>query len=305
MRITRLKAMCAALGLSIALSGCLKIEGTTTVLEDGRIIDYIVLQPKHSLLTSLALASDAFPLAMETVRRKSLDRVREQLHAASDACKIADFLFNKQAYAEQGIPYSTVPTPMEFEFSGTMGNGCSINIGPYDPRTLPEDFTKDVLGMRVVSSTGRYDPYQLSIVKVVETLDEMVANTHTDVPKLEASCAAEVKPELCQEELEIAMNFIRNLAKEGGIPDELREMVSNPGMLLGMGEMNRMVLKSVLVTTRIPSNAAVHTARGAGDFTYGQGWLWRGSLMELMTSASEFSLEVRPTRPVTPGASSH
>ena len=39
------------LGLSVVLSGCLKIEAIKTVFEDGRGIDHLVVQPRISMGT--------------------------------------------------------------------------------------------------------------------------------------------------------------------------------------------------------------------------------------------------------------
>ena len=57
MWVRRWKGVWAVLGLSIMLSGCLEIEATTMVLEDGRVIDTMVVQPKNSMLALLALSA--------------------------------------------------------------------------------------------------------------------------------------------------------------------------------------------------------------------------------------------------------
>ena len=117
--VRRWKTVCGALVLSIVLSGCLEIEGTTTVLEDGQIIEHVVLQPRRSLLTFLALSARGVTGVAEAEGRGSdaaQDRIlREfrrltllrQLRSVGNTCEIADLMY-KEMFAKQRIPYPNV-----------------------------------------------------------------------------------------------------------------------------------------------------------------------------------------------------
>ena len=288
------KTVCGVIGFSIVLSGCLNVEETTTVLEDGQIIDHVVLQPKMSMLATIAAFHSAVTelsgRKSYTKKQGSLAKLRAGLNSAANACKVADAIFDKDALVRQGMPYSAVPVPINFEYSSIRGNGCSIQIGPYDPRTLPVGFAEDVMGIRVEPLAGVYNPYRVSTVGVPLRAIE-------DHLNLKASCASEEKPELCQEEMQIAITVLRDMVEEG--PGELQNMLTNPGMLVGLAEMTRSLLRSLSMTWSMPDNAAVGMVRGPWIFTSGQGWRWRGSLLEASSSTlPEFSFEVRPRRAV-------
>lgn len=290
------KSIFGVIGFSIVLSGCLKADGTTTVLEDGQIIDRVVLQPRMSMLASIAAFQGAFTHLAEqsgrksyTKKRTSLAEIREKLSSVTNVCKLADAIFDKQAHVRQGVPYSTVPVPINFEYSGVRGNGCSIQIGPYDPRSLPVGFAKDVMGIHVEPLTGVYSPYRVS---TVGGSFPPIA----DHPNLEASCMSEERPELCQEEMKIAITVLRYIDEEGS--GKLRNMLANPGMLVGFAEMTRSLLRSLSITWYIPDNAALGMIRGPGIFTYGQGWRWQGSFLEATSTLPALSFEVRPRRAV-------
>ena len=252
------KTLCWVLGLSVALSGCLKIEATTTVLEDGRVIDRMVVQPKNSLLSLLNLSargvnaagrgSDTAGRAVKEVKRLML---LQELRTLSNACKLADRIY-KKALAKQRIPYSAVSAPTDFEFSEIKSNGCSIQISPYDPRTLPADFAEEMLGIRIELVTGLHEPYRMSVVSVDEALDDLPPGALMDLAELQAICSGELEPALCQQELRILLVLIGRWNMEGEESDELRDILSHPGMLGGTAEMLQMVLKSVPVTLRVP-----------------------------------------------------
>ncbi len=299
------KSVCAVIGFSIVLSGCLKVEGTTTVLEDGWIIDRVVFQPRMSTLASIAAFHDAVTHAAERSRRQShtkkrtfLAEMRAELNSAANACTWADDILDKDAFVRQGIPYSAVPVPIDFEYSDIKGNGCSIQIGPYDPRTLSASFAEDVLSMRVEPLTGRYNPYRLSVVGVPLPAIK-------DLPDLETSCASEEKPELCREEMKIAITVLMEGIDEGDFGElrnifanEFKKTLANPGMLVGLAEIARLLLRDMSITWFIPDNAAVGAVRGPGNFTYGQGWHWRGNFLEATRTLHTLSFEVRPRRAV-------
>ncbi|MCY4504007.1 MAG: hypothetical protein OXE57_20975 [Alphaproteobacteria bacterium] len=306
MWVRKWKRMCWALGLSVALSGCLKIEATTTVLEDGRVIDNIEVQPKNSLLALLALSArgvnSAGPGSDRAASRsaKEFKQILQELRTGN-ACKLADRMY-EEALAKQKIPYSTVSVPTDFEFSGITGNGCKIQIGPYDPRTLPSDFAEEVLGIRVEPATGLHEPYRMSFVSFDEALDDIRPGASMDVAKLQASCSGELDPALCQQELRTLMVLIGTWNMEGNESGKLRDILSGPEMLGGTAEILRMVLKSVPVTRRIPDNTAVSMFPETWNFRYGQGWFWRGSAIEWITGSTNpgVSLRIRPTRRPTP-----
>ncbi len=298
------KLVFAVIGFSIVLSGCLKVEGTTTVLEDGQIIDRVLLQPKMSMLSYIASFHDAVTHLSERPGLKShvkeqtfLAEMRAELNSAANACMLADHIFDKDAFVRQGIPYSAVPVPINFKYSGIRGNGCSIQVGPYDPRTLPAGFAEDVLGMHVEPLTGVYNPYRVSVAEVPRPAIE-------DLPDLEASCASEEKPELCQEEMKIAITVLRDIDEEDPgelrniLANEFQKILANPGMLVGLAEITRLLLRDMSMTWFIPDNAAVGPVRGPGIFTYGQGWRWRGTIFEAIRTLPALSYEVRPRREV-------
>ena len=299
------KSVCAVVGFSIVLSGCLKVEGTTTVLEDGQIIDRVVLQPKMSMLPHIATFHDAVTRHLERSGLKShakertiLTEMWAELNTAANACMLANDIYDMDAFVRQGIPYSAVPVPIDFEHSNIKVNGCSIQIGPYDPRTLPVSIAEDVLYMRVEPLTGRYNPYRVSAVEVPLPAIE-------DHPNLEASCASEEKPELCREEMKIAITVLRDIGEEGSgesrnvFANEFQKTLANPGMLVGLAEIARLLLRDMSMTWFIPDNAAVGAVRGPGIFTYGQGWRWRGTIFEAIRTLPALSFEVRPRRAVT------
>ena len=309
MWVRRWKTIWGVLGISIVLSGCLEIEATTTVLEDGRVIDHMVVQPKNSLLALLTLSARGVSAAgrgSDTAPSRMLSGIRqlallEELRNFANVCKFTDVIY-KEALARQRIPYSAVSVPTNFEFSEIAGSGCSIQIGPYDPRTLPADFAEEVLGIRIELTTGLHDPYRMSVVSIDEALDDIPFSASMDVAELKAICSGELDPALCQQELRILLVLIGSWGMEGEESDELGELLSDPGMLSGTAEMLRMVLKSVPVTLRIPDNTAVSMVHGTSAFEYGQGWIWRGSAMEWITASTNpgTSLQIRPTRHPTP-----
>ena len=306
MWVRRWKTIGGVLGISIVLSGCVEIEATTTVLEDGRVIDHMVVQPKNSLLAFLSLAARGVGAAgrgSDTAASRMLGEVRrlallEELHNFADVCKFTDVIY-KEAVARQRIPYSAVSVPTNFEFSEIAGSGCSIQIGPYDPRTLPADFAEEVLGIRIELTTGLHDPYRMSVVSIDEALDDIPFSASMGVAELNAICSGELDPALCQQELRILLVLIGSWSTEGKESDVLGELLSDPGMLSGTAEVLRMVLKSVPMTLRIPDNTAVSMVHGlsAFAFEYGQGWIWRGSLMEWITTSTNpgMSLQIHPT----------
>ena len=308
-RVSRWKRVWAVLGLSIALSGCLEIEATTTVLEDGRVIDHMVVQPKNSLLAFLALSARGVSAAgrgSDTAPSRILNEIRrlallEELRNFANVCKFTDEIY-KEALARQRIPYSAVSVPTDFRFSEIAGSGCSIQIGPYDPRTLPADFAEEVLGIRIELATGVHEPYRMSVVSIEEALEDMLSSAPMDVAELQAICSGELEPALCQQELRVLLVLIRSWNMEGAEPDELRDILSVPGMLGGTAEMLRMVLKSMPVTLRIPDNTAVSRVNGNAAFEYRQGWTWRGSAMEWITASTNQGiwLQIHPTRHPTP-----
>lgn len=288
MRVRNWKKVLAVLGVSIMLSGCLEIEVTTTVLEDGRVIDTMVVQPKNSTLALLSLG------ASETRRPK----LRQDLRTFGNVCKLADEIY-KEALAKQKIPYSAVSVPTKFEFSEIAANGCSVQIGPYDPRTLPAEFAEDVLGIRIEPATGLHKPYRMSVVSFDEVLDELPSSAPMDAAELQAMCSREPEPALCQQDLRILSALLEFGKMEVEEFDKFENFLSDPGMLGGVAEVLRMLLKSAPVTWRIPNNTAVSTVRGIPAFEYGKGWTWRGSFMEFITATDTkpvTSLEIRPTR---------
>ena len=314
------------LGLSIVLSGCLEIEATTTVLEDGRVIDHMVVQPKSSLVALLNLSAKGVSAAghgsdtasSRTVGGSKRLALLEELRTFGDLCVIMDGLY-EEAFAKQRIPYSAVSVPTDFEFPEIVGNGCSIQMGPYDPRTLPADFAKEVLGIRIESAVGLHEPYRMSAISIEEALEGIPFSASLDGTKLQAICSGELEPALCQQELRILSILIESwvMEFEGSdsqradsqefeklqrVSQALKDILSDPGMLGGAAEMLRMVLKSVPVTYRIPDNTAVGNVHGASNHEYGHGWIWRGSFMELMSADtnSGMSIQVRPTRHPTP-----
>ena len=309
MWVRRWKRVCGVFGLSIMLSGCLEIEATTTVLEDGRIIDQMVVQPKNSMLALLTLSVSgvsAIGGGSETDRSRILRRIRqiellEELRNLANVCKFIDAIY-KEEFARKKIPYSAVPVPTDFQFPEIAASGCSIQIGPYDPRILPSDFAEEMLGIRIEPATGPHEPYRMSVVSIDEALEDIRSDVSIDRIELQAICSGELEPKLCQQELRILLVLIGSWNMEGVESNELRDVLSDPGMLSGTAEMLRMVLKSVPLTLRIPDNAAVKMVHGTPAFEYGQGWIWRGTAMEWITASTNpgMSLQIRPTRLPTP-----
>lgn len=320
--------MWGAIGLSIILSGCLEIEATTTVLEDGRVIDHMVVQPKNSLLALLNLSAKGVSVAgrgSDTASSRTLggnkrSALLEELRTLGNLCVIVDRIY-EEAFAKQRIPYSAVAVPTDFEFPQIAGSGCSVQIGPYDPRTLPADFAEEILGIRIEPTIGLHEPYRMSVVSIEEALEDIPFSPSLDGTKLQAICSAELEPALCQRELRILLILIESLVKEPEGSDSQRagsqefenssefhrllaDVLSDPGMLGGTAEMLRMALKSVPVTLRIPDNTAVSRVHGASAHEYGQGWIWRGSFMQLMTASTNpgLSLDIRPTRHPMPSS---
>lgn len=293
MPVRNWKTVCGMLGLSITLSGCLTVDSTTTVLEDGRIIEHMVIQPKNSLLTVLSLSAQA---ADGAGRKFEAEPFLQELRTAGNACVAADWIF-EETYASQGIPYSSVPVPTDFEFSGIAVGGCSIQMGPYDPRTLPPEYAEDMLGMRIELENGRHESYRMSWLSFEEMLDDTQVSASVDEAGLAASCSGELEPELCQRELRTLLLWIKSMEDE--VPDEPRDILSGPGMLVGTAELLRVVLKDVSVTVRIPDTAAVNRVEGFAfpTFTSSQEWIWRGSLMEVITMHPGLSVHIRPTLP--------
>ena len=328
MRVRIWARVWGVLGLSIILSGCLEIEATTTVLEDGRVIDHMVVQPKNSLLALLNLSATGVSAAgrgSDTASSRMLGgngrlALLEELRTLGNLCVIVDRIY-EEAFAKQRIPYSAVAVPTDFEFPEIAGSGCSIQIGPYDPRTLPADFAEEILGIRIEPATGFHEPYRMSVVSIEEALEDIPFSPSLDETKLQAICSAELEPALCQQELRILLVLIESLVMEHEESDSQRadsqkfetlqrvsqalaDVLSDPGMLGGTAEMLRMMLKSVPVTLRIPDNTAVSMVHGASAHEYGQGWIWRGSFMEFMIAGTNpgMSLQIRPTRHATPSS---
>lgn len=309
MWVRKWKGVWAVLGLSIMLSGCLEIEATTTALEDGRVIDTMVVQPKNSMLTLLALSArgvNAADRRPDTAAGRAVSEVRrlmrlQELRTLGNLCKWANRIY-KEPLAKQRIPYSAVSVPTKFEFTEIAASGCSIQIGPYDPRTLPAEFAKEVLRIRIEPTTGLDEPYRMSVFRIDEALGSIPSGASFDAAELQAICAGELEPALCQQELQVLLVLTRSWIKEGEEADELKDILSNSGMLGGAAEILRMVLKSAPVTLRIPDNTAVITVHGTPAREYGQGWTWRGSAVEWITASTNpgVSLEIRPTRLSTP-----
>ena len=289
------KIIFAALGLSLFLSACLKIEGTTTVLEDGHIIDRLTIQPKNSMLFLLSVNQQLLSNSLKTANLS--DRGRKKLmkdfSSAADACTIASILFDKEEYLQHKIPYSVTAVPTDLEISHITMNGCLVQIGPYDPRKLPRDFVENTMGMSVKQLSGPNDPYKLESFET----DRHTTMTTSPYSNIDASCELDIMPDICKKETLIAANLLQSII--GGASGEFSEMISNENVLLGLAEIARLALNSISVVMTIPDNIAVSKVSGAGDFTYGEGWKWRGSAMELL-SDSDFSLEVRPKRGTTP-----
>ena len=293
------------LGLSVMLSGCLEFEATTTVLEDGTVIDHMVVQPKNSLLALLSLSArgvEAGDRASDLERSGALGEAQwpallQDLRILGNACSIADLIY-EEAFAGQGIPYSAVSVPTDFEIPGIVGSGCSIQIGPYDPRTLPAEFAEEMLGIRVAPERGLHQPYRMSAVSIEEALDDMPSSAPMDVAALQAMCSGELEPALCQQELRVLLALVGSMDAEDDEAGEFGEILADPVMLGGTAEFLRMVLKSMPVTLRIPDNSAVSMAHGTWAFEFGQGWIWRGSAMEWIAASTNpgMSLQVRPNR---------
>ena len=115
-----------AIGCSLGLFGCVAMEGTTTVLEDGRVIERVQLSPKRSLWAVLALMADNFAIDLKSdalSRGEASDIVSELRRGMEDMCVMADFLF-EQPYADLSIPVSTTRMPLEFEIAGAMRTGA-------------------------------------------------------------------------------------------------------------------------------------------------------------------------------------
>lgn len=306
----RWKVAWGVLGLSVMLSGCLETEATMTVLEDGRIIDHVVMQPKISMLTLSALSAlgaNAAGLGSDTTAGRAggdAGRLLQMLVKAGDVCKLADRLYDKEALATQGIAYSAVSVPTRFEFSEIAGSGCSIQIGPYDPRALPAEFAEKALGIRIESASGLHEPYRMSYIGMDEALTGVPSRGSIDAAALQAICAGELEPEPCQQELRVLLLLMGSWTEADVESDGFRDILSDPGVLGGAAEMFRMVLKSAPMTMRIPDDAAVSRVHGAWDGGYGQEWIWRGSLMDWITSGMNpgMSIEIRPTRLPTPSS---
>ncbi len=170
-------------------------------------------------------------------------------------------------------------------------------MGPYEPRTLPPDFAEDMLGMRIELENGLHEPYRVSWISFEETLDDTQVGVSVDEAELAASCSGELEPELCQRELRTLLLLIES--GEDEVPDKFRDILSDPGMLVGTAELLRVLLKDVPVTERIPDTAAVNRVEGYDfpTFASGQEWTWRGDLMEVITMHPGPSLHIRPTLP--------
>ena len=309
MWVRKWKRLWWVLGLSVALSGCLKVEATTTILENGRVIDHMVVQPKNSLLTLLALSArgvNAAGRGADTAAGRAVKEVKrlmllQELRTFGNVCKLADRIY-KKALARQRIPYSAVSIPTDIEFPEYPGSGCSIHIGPYDPRTLPEDFAEEMLGIRIEPARGLHEPYRMSFVSADEALDDLPPSASMDVAELQAICSGELESALCQQELRILSVLLESWNMEGDESGELGDILSDPGMLGGAAEMLRMALKSAPVALRIPDNTAVRMVRGTSAYEHGRGWIWRGSAMEWITASTNpgLSLQIHPTRHPTP-----
>lgn len=306
MRLRNWKKVLAVLGVSIMLSGCLEIEATTTVLEDGRVIDTMVVQPKNSMLAFLALSARDVNTEDRFSKVKRL-KILQELRTLGNVCNIADEIF-KEVLAKQNIPYSAAPVPTKFKFSEIEGNGCSVQIGPYDPRTLPAEFAEENLGIRIEPVTGLHKPYRMTYISIDETSDELPSSALMDEAAVQTICSGELEPALCQKELRILVlaggnigdiigNIIGNRNKEA---DKFGDILSDPGMLDGATELLRMVLKSAPVTWRIPDNTAVRMVHSTLALERDQGWIWRGSFLDVITDTGTTSLEIRPTRRPAP-----
>ena len=296
----RFQSICTVLGLSLFLSACWKVEGTTTVLEDGRIIDRLTVQSKHSMLfllsvNQLLLSKAKAPTVLSDRGKEKLRGLLNDFSSAANVCTIMAKMFDEKEYLQHTIPFSITPLPSR-EISTITTNACFVQIGPYDPRELSREFVQDTMGMSITRLPGLYDPYKLSIY------NNILMQYTSPVPyaQIEASCEADSMPDVCKREMTIAMNLIKGIVEDDS--DEFLEMISNEDMLLGLAEIARLALHNISVILNVPDNVAVYKVGGSGDFKYGKGWEWQGSAMELLAELAdpEWSLEVRPARGMMP-----
>lgn len=284
-----------AIGCSLGLFGCVAMEGTTTVLEDGRVIERVQLSPKRSLWAVLALMADNFAIDLKSdalSRGEASDIVSELRRGMEDMCVMADFLF-EQPYADLSIPVSTTRMPLEFEIAGAIANGCSVQIGPYDPRTLPAIATA-MLGMRVELLPGAHDPYRLTYVIPRSTVDAGNAVDYGDV------CTGDVEPARCRDDFEVLHAILDDWKELFKDEPRLMSRIEDKDLLLGIMEAIRMTFASIPVTSRLRHGVAVDwvSEPSRGQFTReGLDWLWRGSMMDAF-AMEDFTITVHPTRAV-------
>ena len=305
-----------ALGCSLGVSGCLTVKGTTTVLEDGRIIDQVQVLPKRSLWAIGTMILQVEGINADKPRRsKAPAEMRRMLselrHGMEDTCVVANFIWG-QPYAQQSIPVSATRIPLEFGIADMNANGCSIQIGPYDPRVLPPNFTAD-MGIRVVPLTGRYSPYKLLTTNPLLELDA------ANMVEIDTLCTGEIDPVRCRDDFKVLYAFVDNLQEqpadeelnflERHVMDELTlNLDKNPNLLIGIMEIFRMVLKDTTVVYQLQDGAAVHdftsrpsesfSAPSRGHYTREEyDWFWRGNMMDALVG-DDSALTVRPTRAV-------
>lgn len=231
-------------------------------------------------------------------RGEASDIVSELRRGMEDTCVMADFLF-KQPYADLSIPVSTTRIPLEFEIAGAVANGCLVQIGPYDPRTLPASAAA-MLRMHVALLPGAHDPYKLTYDIPRSPPDAANAVDFDDM------CAGDVEPARCRDDFEVLHAVldgwnIGDMGKEL-LEDEPRLTVpdEDKDLLLGIMEAIRMVFTSAPVTYRLRHGVAVDwvSKPSRGQFTReGLDWLWRGSMMDDF-AMEDFTITVHPTRAV-------
>ena len=305
-----------ALGCSLGVSGCLTVKSTTTVLEDGRIIDQVQVLPKRSLWAIGTLFLQIGEISADKPHRsKAPDDMRRVLsklrHGMEDTCVVANFIWG-QPYTQQSIPVSATRIPLEFGFSNTSSNGCQVQIGPYDPRALLPDVAAD-LGLRIVPLTGLYSPYKLLIASPLLGTDTAIT---ADIDTL---CKGEIDTARCRDDFSALYEFVNHVL---AVPEQLVELGEelnawerhaldlyldeNPDLLVGIMEVFRMVFKDITVVSQLQDGAAVgrisslpHKISSARpDYTReGIDWFWRGNMMDVLVDYGS-ELTVHPTRAV-------
>ena len=286
-----------ALGCSLGVSGCLTVKGTTTVLEDGRIIEQVQVLPKRSLWAIGTMVLQIEEISADKPRRsKDLAEIRRVLselrHGMEDTCVVANLIWG-QPYAQQSIPVSATRIPLEFGFSNASANGCQIQIGPYDPRVLSSDVAAD-LGLRIVPLTGLYNPYKLLYISpLLDTDTEITAY-------IDILCKEEIDTVRCRDDFSALYAFVNHVP---AAPEQLVEELDvweryvldlyldeNPDLLVGIMEMYRMVFKEITIVSQLRDGAAVgrisslprKTSSARPEYTReGIDWFWRGNMMDV------------------------